>query len=183
MNQNTIQIWGIIGTWVAGIGTVSAVIVSLWLAYNQNKVKLKISAGLRQVFRKGAKLHPEYCNIHVVNIGNRPLIITGIGWETGKGKNKKRFYQFCDKYLSNDLPKTLRQCEEANFFIPLNMGSDEKDWVVQLPELLAGNEEKIDNIKKLKTVVNTSIGQVFKAHVEKRLVEKLLKSYKMNCNK
>jgi hypothetical protein len=138
MHQNTIQIWGVVGTWGVGIGTVSAVVLSLWFAYNQGNVKLKVTAGLRLLITKGSKSQLEYCAIKVVNIGAGPLNINSVGWETGwlKGYNE--------------------------------------DWIVRFPKSLAGNKGKTGRIKRLKIVVGTSVGQMFRSRVEGNLVEKLL---------
>ena len=53
MKPETFQILNTIGTWFAGIGTVSAVIVSLYLASRNSKVQLKICAGHRVLATPG----------------------------------------------------------------------------------------------------------------------------------
>jgi hypothetical protein len=47
--DESIQIWVAVGTWVAGLATVAAVIVALRLAKQVEKVKLKVHVGLREV--------------------------------------------------------------------------------------------------------------------------------------
>lgn len=89
MEETNLQLWNVIGTWVASIGTVSAVITSLWFSRQQNRIRLKISAGARMVFTPGSEHQPMYCIINVVNIGDRPAKITGISWQFGRFKNKK----------------------------------------------------------------------------------------------
>jgi hypothetical protein len=44
-----IQIWVAVGTWVAGLATLAAVIVALRLAKQVEKVKLKVQVGLREL--------------------------------------------------------------------------------------------------------------------------------------
>jgi hypothetical protein len=44
-----IQIWVAVGTWVAGLATLAAVIVALRLAKQVEKVKLKVHVGLREL--------------------------------------------------------------------------------------------------------------------------------------
>jgi hypothetical protein len=174
MHQNTIQIWGVVGTWGVGIGTVSAVVLSLWFAYNQGNVKLKVTAGLRLLITKGSKSQLEYCAIKVVNIGAGPLNINSVGWETGWFKNKKYFIQLFYTPGFDDVPKVLHEGQVANFMIPLCLKGYNEDWIVRFPKSLAGNKGKTGRIKRLKIVVGTSVGQMFRSRVEGNLVEKLL---------
>jgi hypothetical protein len=180
MDQNTIQIWGIIGTWVASIGTVSAVIISLLLAYNKGKLKLKVTAGHRLIVTPGFDSRPEYCCINVVNTVDRPAKITSVGWQTGSFKNKKFFLQIFGTPGFDDVPKVLHEGEEANFKVPLRLKGNDEDWIVRLPMSLVGDEGKIRHIKKLKVVLATSVGQMFRTRVEDNLVKKLLESYEAN---
>jgi len=180
MDQNTIQIWGVIGTWIASVGTLSAVIVSLWLAYHQGKIKLKVTAGHRLLITPGSKSQPEYCAIKVVNTGDRPANITHVGWETGWFKNKKHIIQIFGTPGFDDVPKVLHEGKEANFMVPLRLNGSDEDWIVRFPKTLVADEGKIGHIKRLKVVVGTSVGQMFRTRVEGNLVEKLLESYKAN---
>jgi len=180
MDQDTIQLWGIIGTWVAGIGTVSAVIVSLWLAYHQGKVKLKVYAGHRLIITSGSSSRPEYCSIRVVNVGNRPANVTSVGWEAGWFKNKKHFVQVFGTPGFDDVPKVLHEGQEANFMVPLRLEGNDEDWIVRFPKSLVGESGHVSYIKRLKVVVGTSVGQMFRIRVENNLVEKLLESYEAN---
>jgi len=180
MSETAIQLWGVIGTWVAGIGTVSAVIVSLWLAYHQGRARLIVNAGHRLIITQGSKVRPEYCVIKVVNRGNRPANITSIGWEAGRFKNKKHFVQALGTPGFDDVPKVLHEGEEANFMIPFRLNGDDKDWVVLFPKYLADPEGKTRYIKQLRVVVATSVGQMFRVRPEKNLVKKLLESYEAN---
>ncbi len=180
MDQNTVQIWGVIGTWVASIGTISAVILSLYFAYNRGKIKLKVTAGHRLVITPGLNSRPEYCSIKVVNAGDRPAKITSVGWETGRFKNKKHFVQLFGTPGFDDIPKVLYEGEEANFMVPLRFKGNDEDWIIRFPKELAGDKGNLSYIKRLKVVVGTSVGQMFRTRVEANLVEKLLESYEAN---
>ena len=78
------------------------------------------------------------------------------------------------------MPKVLNEGQKANFMVPLRLNGDNEDWIVQFPKTLVGDEGKIGQIKRLKVVVGTSVGQMFRTRVENNLVEKLLESYKAN---
>lgn len=180
MNDLTLQLWGVIGTWVASIGTVAAVITSLWLAYHQSRLKLSITAGHRLLVTPGSKLTPEYCVINIVNRSLRPVNITSISWQAGSFRNKKHFIQVFGTPGFDDVPKVLNEGEVANFMVPMHLNGDNKDWIVRFPKDLAGEDGNIRYIKTLKIVVGTSVGQIFRKRVEKNLINKLLESYKAN---
>lgn len=179
MDQETIQIWGVVGTWVAGIGTVSAVIVSLWLAYHQGRIKLKIWAGHRIMIQTGMEGQTDYCMVNVVNTGFRPVYLTSLGWEAGWFR-KKQFVQVFGTPGNDDVPKLLKEGEETKFMLPFRLNGDEEDWIIRFPQYLAGKKGKRRYIKSLRCIVATSVGETFKVKVEKGLIEKLLESYEAN---
>lgn len=179
MDPVTLQLWSVIGTWVASIGTVGAVITSLWFALHQNTIKLKISAGHRILVTPGTKETPDYCSISVVNVGLRPAKVTHVSWECGRWRNKKYMLQTFGYPGFDDVPKTLHEGEEASFMIPFLRSGGGEDWVVRFPEYLVGDGSP-RLIKTLKLTVHTSVGQRFKQKVEKNLVAKLLESYAAN---
>jgi hypothetical protein len=177
MDNITLQVWSVIGTWVAGLGTLAAVVVSLWIALHQSRVKLEVGAGHRLLITPGSQEKPEYCLIRVVNVGLRPAKITHVGWEIGKGKNRKYMLQSFGFPESDSIPKTLQEGEEANFMIPLNYANANDDWIIRFPKYLA-EENSSKSFSSLKVTVNTSVGQTFKRKVEENLIRKLEESYK-----
>ncbi|MDW6002835.1 hypothetical protein [Vibrio mangrovi] len=175
--DNTLQIWNVVGTWVASIGTVSAVITSLWLASNANKVKLIVFAGHRILISRLEKTNDDYCCIQVVNTGARPVKITNIGWQAGRFKNKQHMIQIFGTPNSDNVPKMLTEGEEAIFMVPFNLRGNDEDWLVSMAKTLT---EKSNNINSLKVCVSTSVGQQFIVPVENSLKEKLLEQTKTN---
>jgi len=178
MDPVTLQLWSVIGTWVASIGTVSAVITSLWMAYHQGRVKLDVVAGCRQLITQGSSDIPDYCMIKVVNIGNRPAKIVSVSWEAGRLNNKKHLIQMFGLRGFDDVPKMLQEGEEATFMIPFHLNGDKKDWLISFPQYLAEDDPKI--ISSLKVVVHTSVGQSFKVKAEQGLIDKLKESLEAN---
>ncbi|HDZ45608.1 hypothetical protein LCGC14_0097230 [marine sediment metagenome] len=179
MDTTTLQLWSVIGTWVAGIGTVGAVVTSLWFALHQNTIKLKVSAGHRILVTPGSKETPDYCSIQVVNVGLRPAKITHVGWEVGRWRNKKYMLQTFGYPGFDDVPKTLYEGEEASFMIPFLYSGGGEDWVVRFPKYIVGDGSP-RLIKTLKVSVHTSVGQSFKRKVERNLIDKIEESYKAN---
>jgi hypothetical protein len=175
--ENTLQLWSVIGTWIASIGTVSAVITSLWLANSVNKIKLKVSAGHRILISPLEKNNNSYCYINVVNTGSKPLKIINIGWQAGRFKNKQQMVQIFGLPNSDDVPKMLTEGEEATFLVPFHLHNNEKDWLNSMANMLT---EKTNNINSLKVCVLTSVGQQFIVAADKILKEMLLAQTKTN---
>lgn len=178
MDSQTLQLWNVIGTWIASIGTVSAVITSLWFAYYQGKVKLNVSAGHRLLITQGIEERLEYCVIRVVNTSSKPAKVISIGWEAGRFKDKVHMLQVVGTPGSDSVPKMLQEGEEATFLLPFNLEKNEDDWIVKFTKYL--NEGGKNRIPSLKVIINTSVGQTFKQKVEKNLLEELEKSFNAN---
>ena len=174
MDLETLQLWSVIGTWVASIGTVSAVIASLWLAYHHGKVKLKVAAGVRQIITSGLSETPDYCMINVVNTGIRLAKITSIYWQVGFFKNKKQMVQMFGYPESEAIPKILAEGEDAYFMLPLRENGDKDDWIVRFSQNLLKENSKIVVNMSLKACVCTSVGQTFETKVEKSLTKAIL---------
>ena len=66
-----IQIWNAIGTWLAGLATLAAVIVALYLSKQADRLKIELKIGLRKVIQ-GNDNKPEDCVCYEVN---RPVFL------------------------------------------------------------------------------------------------------------
>ncbi|WP_298769159.1 hypothetical protein [uncultured Shewanella sp.] len=174
MDSDSLQLWNVIGTWLASIGTVSAVVTSLWLANRQGRIHLGIVAGHRQLVTKGSKTVSDLCMIKIVNKGTRPAKITGIGWECGRFKKKIHLIQMFGTPDSDHIPKTLQEGEEGTFLIPFHLENTDEDWITSVPKALTQHSEH--GIKSLKLCVSTSVGQSFKVKAEKGLKNRLSES-------
>ena len=94
MNSDILDILSVIGTWVASLGTVAAVITSLYLARAQNSIKVRVYADLRKMISNASKEMPDYLFVSVVNTGFRPVNIMNIGWESAKEKIEYKRYKY-----------------------------------------------------------------------------------------
>jgi hypothetical protein len=65
-------VWGTVGEWVSGVGTVGAVVVSLWLIHRAEREKLEILPFLNP---SGSSRNLE---IEIENLGLRPVRIKAI---------------------------------------------------------------------------------------------------------
>ena len=110
------QILTVLGSWLAGIGSLAAVIVALWLARRGTRVRLHSTVGLR-VMIGGEVVHQECLQVSTTNLGDRPVVISTVAWRIGKGRNARHAIPLFSDGLSDRLPKRLDHGETASFRI------------------------------------------------------------------
>lgn len=164
-----------IGIWLAAIGTVSAVIVSLYLARRDSIIKLKIYAGHRILIGMGQEDRPSYLSIGITNTGFRKVTIVNLGWKSGFFKKTYAIQTLYPGPYSDNLPKTIADGEEARFLIPFKNYDGNPNWIDEFPRDFLDKYPKL-KCKTLKLQVMTSLGKTFEVRVEKGLQEKLLES-------
>ena len=165
MENSLLDILDVIGTWVSSIGTVGAVITSLWIANSGNKAKLKVSATASYIIDTKSKDKPLVCLISVINIGRKPVTVTCLGWEIGKRKKKKTFLQKTNDAILGEIPKTLMESQDLSIGI-----YSSGNWFQYMANLL-----KDYDLKTMKLVVATNLGESFKAEVDQSLINEILK--------
>jgi len=156
--------------WIAAIGTVAAVWVSLLLANRIARPKADVSVGHRLVLQPGSKgPAPEFIVFRVVNTGERPIRITQIGWRVGLFK-KRYAVQMHDAAQSNKLPVDLEHGQEAQWFVPLD--ARQEPWLVYFARGMLTPNPRI-SLLTLRGQVFTSLGTVFEVWPEPTLRKKL----------
>lgn len=174
-----IQIANVVGTWLAGIGTVAAVITSLWFSRRENKIKLAVKVSHRQLVTRGQQNAPDFLYVHVVNKGIRPANITGFGWFVGRLKNKKHLIQLFGDSESDAIPKMLNEGEEGQFLIRLSHADNPTGWIDKfIADVLQPNPRK--QLKTLRLMAYTSVGQNFKAKIDSNLKKLFVQNFKAN---
>ena len=176
----TLQELDVLGTWVAGLGTLLAVIVSLYLARAQGRIKLRVVTGERQIITHGSNEIPNAVVVFVTNCSQRPAKVTHISWQIGFRK-KRHFFQIFNDPRYENLPKMLNEGEEGQFIVPYKIhGNDEDRDKTVAQDFLEGSTLPRIYISTLKCVVRASVGQQFEVKVEKNLRGRLLQNYKAN---
>jgi hypothetical protein len=166
-----IQVWIAVGTWVAGLATLAAVIVALRLARKVEKVKLKVHVGLRELIMGDGSPFQEHLSISVTNLGERAVTINTAGWAVGKGKHRRFAIQPVAARYSSDYPIELNYGKEANFMVSfLVMPNWPKDFATDFVRDLSDR-----NLKTLVAQIHTSVGQTVGAKPEDNLLEALKK--------
>jgi hypothetical protein len=164
--------WEFINTfapWFAAIGTLGAVIVSLYLARQDRRIKLKVSAGYRIIAIPGER-GESYLVIYIVNAGHRDAQVTGIGWKVGFINKKYGQTIIINGPHSSPIPIRLKDGEEATYSIPLQ---GETRWSEDFIQKFLNPHPKF-NLFFTKVQIFTSIGKVFESKIEKGLRNKLM---------
>lgn len=153
--------WIMVATWVAGISTTAAVVVSLYLANRKPKPILysSISSCILQPLGVGIVGMKQGLVINVANAGSVPVQLSGIEWTFD---SKIKIAQFFDNTHSDVFPRKLRSGESASYYLIFN----KNDW--------ASFRESISdhggNIDKLAYNVNIGTGKAFKYKVDQETI-------------
>ncbi|MDT8370729.1 MAG: hypothetical protein RQ783_01910 [Gammaproteobacteria bacterium] len=142
--------------WLSAVGTILAVVVSLYVSFSARSTKISITSGV-YIFDEGGK-NIEYLGIFVQNVGFRAFYINNescisirVGWL------KKRYIGIGRNYIdftkSSTFPCKVGEGEQAKLFFRLH--DQQSNWIDGLKEdLLQGI-----SLASLKIVVFPSIGK------------------------
>lgn len=167
MDEATLRLLEVAGSWVSGIGALLAVGVSLYLAKQQTKVKLAVSAGHRLVLTRGEPETPEYVSIRVVNLGQQPVTVTNVGWRFGLFRKKYAMQFLHGSPLTEAPPVELTTGKQASFLIPLDGG-----WIEKIAVELDDTFPRV-SAWLMKVQISTSVGKIVSRRLEPGLRKKL----------
>ena len=169
-----IQIWNTLGTWLAGIATFAAVVVSLHLARRGERLRLKVFAGLRLVIRGDGTPAEEHLNIGVTNLGDRAVIVNTVGWAVGKGKQRQYCIQTVSGPWTAQYPIELPHGKQASFMVSF---AHTPTWFTEFANgfLKSLSDKELDT---LVAQVHTSVGETVEVKPEKDLVDRLKQARK-----
>jgi len=174
--------WKFVNTfapWFSAIGTLLAVIVSLYFSYSSRKISLMISASIFDFFQEGQQETEEYILIQITNTSYKDVIIKNFNWEFGLFKKRYVIVGFntVDPIKSTSLPVKLKEGEMAQIAIKIDDNKDNylksfyRDFLQNSPFI---------NIHTLKINVCPSIGKCFKQKIDKTLKSEFLKIRKQS---
>ncbi|QOQ70277.1 hypothetical protein [Photobacterium damselae] len=167
MTTEDIQFWSMVGTWVAGIGTILAVTLSLYLAISERRVSLFITSDVYD-FDDGS----EKMIIKIVNNGSRPVTISNHACiALQSGWFKKKCLGIGTSYISfpNDdrYPCQLNSGDCLNFGINLN--NQDGNWLVNLKSNFLQNR----SLSSLRIIVYPNGSKPIKAKLGKSIMQRL----------
>lgn len=170
--EEKIAIWNTVGTWLAGIATFLAVVVSLHLARKSERIRIKGNAGIRLIIAGDGTPTEEHVQIGAVNHGDRTVIINSVGWRIGNKKNARFCVQSVSGQWTHICPKQLAHGEQASFLVSFK---DAPDWPNYFATTFIRDlSEK--NLKTLRALIHTSLGETIEIVPEPNLLKKLRES-------
>jgi hypothetical protein len=158
--------------WLSGFGSLSAVVVSLYLARRDMRIRLRISADIRQIVFSGPPpvKKGEFITIAVTNVGRRSARVTGLFWKNLLIPHLYLLQIPGDAPLSAQLPARLQDGDEADFTVPVQVFA--KNDAAVFCRLLPRPRKLM--VQFLRMQVRTSTGEVFGARIDKELKKWLL---------
>jgi hypothetical protein len=165
-----LQLWNVIGTWVAGLATFAAVVVSLYLATQGQRVRLRCHVGIRITYPHVNKADAEFVVFDVTNVGDRSVTISQIGWMFGKRKNRVYCVQALGLRMGDNVPKRIEHGERAAFYVPLY---GEAQWLNCFARDFLEKGEIETALETLRAQVFTSVGTVVEIRPELSLIDRL----------
>lgn len=169
--------------WLAAMGTIAAVIVSLYLARRDRNIRLSVNAKICAIVEIGGTPDDveEVLVISATNIALRRARLTSFYWKCGYSR-KHTYIQLppsTQDSNSTRLPADLLDGAEANWVIPLGQFEIAIDklfstWFSKkLPRIHIGN---------LKIGAFISTGDSFERRVEKHLKRWIISKYREQKN-
>lgn len=153
--------------WLSAIGTILAVITSLYLARTSRRIRLQVRAGRRTIVGQGFA-STDVVSILITNRGHRVATIQSIGWKIGFFR-KQHFLQIPDvPTFSAKLPQKLEDGESASYVFSMNPGQ-RNNWVEQFKPVISKYKFPQMAAFSMKVQVHTSVGKTFEARIERNL--------------
>ena len=138
-----IPVLGMIGGWVSGLGALTAVVVSLWLAHKQSREDTELVDGS---FFEATNGREDFFALTIVSKGKRPAKVRSI--TLGGLGAKKHLFVAQWGVGSNDLPAFLNYGEDAFFRF-------RDDFGVTINEFITNNLDGIES--RLRVIVSTTV--------------------------
>ena len=166
--DETMQLLGVLGSWLAAIGTITATIVALWFSRRAERVRLKTTVDTS--LRIGGGSQEEVILFAVTNIGERPVTITSIGWCVGKRRRKRHAFQSLGTSSLRKCPAQIEHGETAQFVVSF---AEIPTWKQDFARDFLRNY----SIKTLRALIHTSVGHTEEVVPGKTLLRSLQEEY------
>lgn len=150
--------WGSVANWVAGIGSLTASCVALFISERGRRIRLDGFVGHR-VLIGGDWPETNILAISVTNVGPRKAKISNVGMTWGSRHGRRAMISVavpdpeCPQLICDKMPITLEDGETANWQIHLG---DDDAWIVGLVE--SGKIVTWKDVETLRFVIYTSQG-------------------------
>ena len=154
---------------MAGIATLCAVLVSLHLARRSERIRIRGSAGIRLITEGDGTPAEQHVQISAVNHGDRVVIVNSVGWRVGKRDDTRFCIQPVSGRWTQDYPKQLAHGEQASFLVSFKATPE---WPTHFARTFV-RDISDKNLKTLRALIYTSLGQTIEVVPEPDLLKKL----------
>lgn len=165
-----IALFSALGGWLSGIGTLAAVITSLYIANKKVKVRLQCTVAERIIITPGLgdenNKEPGIA-FEVVNHTQLPVTLTSLGWRVDKNMY---WHQMLGDRMSHKLPMKLEYGEKAFFWVSLK--NKELEWFDKIADEI---KQRGGKAKTIECALATSTGGTKYYAVDKDLRNKVFK--------
>jgi hypothetical protein len=173
MDRQTWQFINSFADWFSAIGTVAAVIASLYFARHQNRAKLRVQTAIVTMVTRGQTPGEgdRFLRIQVANVGPRKAVVSSIGWQIGTFKKAHYIQVFGGNPYSASLPAAVEPGEDANFLIEL------PSWIpaaLRMGAHVRGSLIPFLASRAVRVSVITATGEQFVARADRAVVQKML---------
>lgn len=176
MSKEKWEVIGALANWIAAIGTLAAVFLSLHLARSGATPKAKLTAAVTTVFELESVSQSDFVTIQLVNTGDREIRITGIGWQYGSKKRRRYFGQMFDRNESSPMPIKLAHGDLAFWRFPI---TSENNWYQRFSSHFEENWRS--DLLSLRCVAISSVGHEFMCIPDLKILssieDELIKAY------
>lgn len=152
-----------------------AVVVSLHLSRQPSRVKLKATVGLRDLVGNGFPAL-EVLQFAVTNHGERPVIVSNIGWVVGKRSERRYAVQLFGSQMSVDVPQTLAHGQRADFLVYF---SERPDWMEDFAKNFVQSDAPAV-LASLTAEIYTSVDQTVQVKPELAFLKRLSEAFKVS---
>jgi len=165
LTSTDLTFWSMIGTWLASIGTIAAVMTSLYLARKNDKVNLIVTSKLIFLFEYLREYTDDdhYVCIEITNNGNKPVTIQNIAWKMSK--NKFVIVPMNPNPITDTLPKMINYGETVRWAIKVN--AIKTLWI---PDFIKDGIKR-KQVKKWKITVSLTTGEIIMVKPNARIIE------------
>ena len=168
------ELWRFVNSfapWLSAIGTIAAVVTSLYLARKDTRIDLRVTAGVQVIVIEGARAGQgvEVVSLDVTNFGRRAATVNSLYWKTGILRRKKYVWIPPRNLFSTRVfPVKLTDGEQATFNSPISEFEANLDQRAKVA--LSGRASRL-KAHCVGVGVGTSTGEHFESRVEKGLRE------------
>lgn len=183
MSEHALRLWDVAGTWISGLGSLGAVIVSLWLAQRAGRIRLAVKMDYARIMAHvsgqladvPSGLPKEVVCVDGVNHGLLPVVVTSFGFVVGFPRRSFLFPLAAGIIDSTPLPASLSTGQRARYAMSLE---GPKGWVPLMVEEVGKRRWPRLAIHTVRPWAGTTVGPKIIGRANPLLREKLLAAYR-----